>query len=1249
MNENSYASLHTHTDYSNLRLKDAINRVEDLIDESYKLGLNGVVITDHETLSAHVKAKKHYLKHKDELGDFKVGFGNEIYLVDRKNVEILKEKNEKIIFNHFILIAKNKHGYDFLKKQTTHAWGNEFSYRGMSRVPTYYDWLEETMKEYKGDVIASSACLGGQLPHLILEYHQNHNHENYQKIIDWLSYMVGIFGKENFYLEMQPSNHEDQQIVNDYVVKISKALGLKYIITTDAHYLSLEQKEIHKIYLKSTNEDRDVDSFYDTTYLMSANTVRDFFKDDDVTSEAFKNTNDIISSLEDFDFEHSTLIPKSHIPNFEEAPLSFYNNDVNWDKYEFIKMFINSKTIDDRYYIKLILDGMINHEQEFNDENLSRINTELDVVQAISENFGMPMSSYFLVDKEFVDIMWEVSLVGVARGSASCFYTNYLIDIVQINPLKYDLPYWRFLNKDRLDNMPDIDLDTEGSKRSQIIELVKKRFGEDSVINAGTFSTEGVRSSVLTASRGIGLDVNTSNNILDLLPNEKGNNWPLEDAFFGNEKKHRKPALDFIKEVEKYEGLKETLLGIQGLISGRSQHASGVFVMTGGYDKWFGMMKTTGHLPVSQLDAHDVEYVGGIKFDFLSINALDRVREAMKLLVNDKKIDEQETLKLTYDKYFHPDVISINNDKLYDILLAGDVPHVFQFDTQVGRQGILKVQPRNFDELAATNSLIRLTTEGKQPIDKYVDFKNNPQLWYEEMDNQGLTKDEQAVLSNILSPRYGICDTQEYLMMISMDEHISNFSLKEANGLRKSVAKKDPVLQQKEKEVFFLKCEEAGTSYNLAQYVWNFCIVPQFGYAFSLPHIVGYTLIAEIEMNIALYYGDIYWKTACLSVDAGVYGDTFGGIDYASISSAIVNMIDIVETPSVNTSGIGFLPRNNKILFGLGSIAGINNEDINSIINGRPYDSFDDFISKNDFSVKKIITIIKSGMFNEFGLRPYDLAIKYLEDYTPRKNKLTTVQLPKIINYVPDELKEQKIAYIMKTRLFGRNKVEMNDKLEKAFLSRFKKYDIDYSYEDGVLVVDEKSFNKWFNKFAEGLKNWLKTDEAIEALAKFDMIEVWNKECEGNEESWYFSTLSFYPTGHELLKTPLYDMLGIKNFGELKSYKDARKAPKSIITGTVVDKDKKGIVFLVTPDNHVVTVRVGKGKFPYYNKKVMEGTGKDRHVIDNSWFDRGTKLIVGGFKRGSEFVANNKGLGMSHSLAKIHGYDNDITLQSEKF
>ena len=193
------------------------------------------------------------------------------------------------------------------------------------------------------------------------------------------------------------------------------------------------------------------------------------------------------------------------------------------------------------------MEGLANHNQELSPRNLKRIDEELDVVKAIGDNFGMPMSSYFLADREFVDIMWKTSLVGVARGSASSFYTNYLLDLVQINALDYDLPYWRFLNKDRLDNMPDLDTDAESSQRENIINNVKERFGEHNVINIGTFTTEGTRSAVLTATRGVGMNISESNNLLDMIPNEKGINWPLHDVFFGSD---TQPVEGFIEEFK---------------------------------------------------------------------------------------------------------------------------------------------------------------------------------------------------------------------------------------------------------------------------------------------------------------------------------------------------------------------------------------------------------------------------------------------------------------------------------------------------------------------------------------------------------------------------------------------------------------------------------------------------------------------------------------------------------------------------
>ena len=325
--------------------------------------------------------------------------------------------------------------------------------------------------------------------------------------------------------------------------------------------------------------------------------------------------------------------------------------------------------------------------------------------------------------------------------------------------------------------------------------------------------------------------MNDAQNALDILPD----GYSLKDAFYGNKKDGLKPVQNFINEVEQHENLKKVMLGIEGVISGRGSHASGVFVMPDGYVNHFGSMKTSSGLTITQFEAHDVEAVGGIKIDFLSIDALDRIRESMDILIDNKKIEDQGSVKATYDKYLHPNVIDLENPELYKAINSGDIPHIFQFQSGMGRQGIKKVQPQNFAQVGATNSLIRMTTTGEQLIDKYIRFRDNPQDWEDEMIENGLNKQEREVIHKLLDKTFGINDTQEMLMLMVMDKNISNFSLKMANKMRKSVAKKSKKLQEEQKEIFYKSGAENGTRKEMLDYVWNFDIVPQFGYAFSSP------------------------------------------------------------------------------------------------------------------------------------------------------------------------------------------------------------------------------------------------------------------------------------------------------------------------------------------------------------------------------------------------------------------------------
>ena len=450
--------IHNHTDASNFRLRDAINKPEDLLDYALELGLPGIAITDHATISNHVRAHRYIEENKDKFKDFTLGFGDEFYLLDKDNVQWARENNEKIQYHHFLVLAKNQNGYEFLKKLTTREWENSFFHRGMERVPTYYEDLEELIKGYENDIIFTSACLGSPLSHLILNYNETKSKAYKKAIHEFIMFFIKLVGKENFYLELQPAIKHDksnanvkqeQQIVNDMLLQLCKVYGLTPIITTDAHYLNKDQALAHKTYLQASNGEREVDSFYSTTYVMDKDELLEYF-DEELLDDLIKNTHDLMNRLEPISFKQKTQVPNIDIPNYNDKNL--FKDYLN--EYEYINKFKTSERDMDRYYLHIIGEGMLSHNQKFNKEHLDRIEIELEQIWEISEGLGQPLSSYFVLTQDIIDMMWEVSLVGPARGSAACYYTNYLLDIVQFNPLDYDLPYYRFLSKER-QSLPD--------------------------------------------------------------------------------------------------------------------------------------------------------------------------------------------------------------------------------------------------------------------------------------------------------------------------------------------------------------------------------------------------------------------------------------------------------------------------------------------------------------------------------------------------------------------------------------------------------------------------------------------------------------------------------------------------------------------------------------------------------------------------------------------------------------------------
>ena len=303
-------SVHNHTDYSNLRLRDAIIKTEDLLWYAAELGHEVVGITEHESLSNHVKAEKIYREVKKKYPNFKLIRGNEIYLC-RNGLNANNFNREYDRYYHCVLLAKNAVGHKQIREISTRAWRRSYMARGMRRVPTYYQDLIDIIGENRGHVIGTTACLGGALPTQLLRHRDSGSQELYEKIIAWCEQMEWIFGPGNFYLELQPAANRDQRYVNRALIDIANTYHFPYIITTDSHYLKREDKPIHKAYLNSQNGDREVDDFYATTYMMNTEELESFMGlTREELTEAYNNIHHIKEMCEDYSLMKPLKIPQ---------------------------------------------------------------------------------------------------------------------------------------------------------------------------------------------------------------------------------------------------------------------------------------------------------------------------------------------------------------------------------------------------------------------------------------------------------------------------------------------------------------------------------------------------------------------------------------------------------------------------------------------------------------------------------------------------------------------------------------------------------------------------------------------------------------------------------------------------------------------------------------------------------------------------------------------------------------------------
>ena len=674
--------IHTHSDFSNLRSYDSIIKVEKMPEIVRKKGSTAVFLTDHEHVGGHFRllnaAKK--IQEKDE--NFKAILGNEIYVVrDDLDAETF-EKGEKL--SHLLLLAKNREGWEALNELSTSAWENSF-HKNLVRVPTKRSKLEKVLKKNKGNIIMTTACLGGIIGQLVLNFHKDRTEENKQAVIDEIVWLKSLVGEDDFYLEVQPATYADQKNYNSWLVAFAKATNSNLVVATDAHYVEKEDFEVHNAFLNSQDQfqkHRETSDFYKFTYYMEEAEVRKLLLqcpnfDESLVSECINNTLKIADKCENYYPSSPTYLMETleredgweewmneNIGRFNVESQTMAKSEYEIDRYFVYQLM---KTFDEK-----LAKGWIDKEA-----TLNRLDEEVSTILKISEKLGERLSKYFIVMKEMLKKIWEVSLVGVGRGSAGSSIVAFLFDITSANPLTTipgeELPFWRFLHESRPE-IADIDVDSSSALKEEIFKTLSEWAAENNntLAKVSTFGTLKSKVSLQVAARGLGYQPEEGLYLSSLIPIERGFPKSITETL---------EEVDLAKEAYKeYSEVFDMALRIEGLVVSMGQHAAAItFINNDNKYSHSGLVRQPGNVYTTAYDLNDLESnCGLLKFDMLQTKAIDAMQTTLNLLVEEGLIEWQGSLKETYDKYLHPSVIDVDDKEVWDKICRQEILGLFQ-------------------------------------------------------------------------------------------------------------------------------------------------------------------------------------------------------------------------------------------------------------------------------------------------------------------------------------------------------------------------------------------------------------------------------------------------------------------------------------------------------------------------------------------------------------------------------------------
>ena len=1304
-------SLHGHTQYSNIRLRDCIIKENEALEYAKQLNHAVVGFTEHDFTGGWLKA----YKLQEKYPDIKVVLGNEIYLC-RNGLNASNYNRENDRYYHFILLAKDTIGLKQIREISTRAWLRSYMARGMRRVPTYYQDLFDIIGANPGHVIGSTACLGGALPTQILRGTSE------AKLGIWINQMKNLFGEGNFYLEMQPSNNGEQITVNKKLLEFSKTYDVPYIITTDSHYLKKSDRVVHKAYLNAQNGDREVDDFYATTYMMSTEELESYFKyfDEEVLQTAYRNILKIKESIEQY-----SLLRPLNIPTLKWKPCPSHKIEypIWFKRIPMLKTFNESQYEADRYLVDAIIEGVYHHPDLDNQDAFEEINACLEDTWVSSNVNDARWSAYYLNLQNIIDICWDAgSLVGPGRGSGVGFILLYCLDITQINPLRETTKCfrWRFLNPERV-SVLDVDFDIEGGRRAQVLNAFRKYYGEDRVATVATFRTEKSKSAILTAARGLGIDVDIAQYIASLIPADRGMLRTLSQCYNGDEENGFNPIKQFIAEMHNYPELWNVAQKLEGLICGSGIHAGGVIFVDEPFTESTALMRAPDGTICTQFELHDSEAVSLIKYDALSVEAMDKIHNCLDLLCDAGLIERERTLKETYENAIGIYNLERDNPDMWKMVWNHEIQSLFQMEKQSGINGIATLKPTSVDDLAILNSTIRLMAQekgGEMPTDKLARFKANPYEWDREMEKYGLGGNEREVLEPVLGMSYGLCIAQEQFMELVQLPELGGFSLTWADKLRKSIAKKNPKDYEALTKEFFEKTKEKGIDQHFAHYVWDVLIAMSRGYGFNQSHTLAYSLIALQEMNLAFHYPIVFWNCACLISDAGgdekeeeedeaaaVVEETyscdveeFGAEDeeeedddeeeeekevkkkkktantnYGKIATAIGKMRMsgiMVEPPDINKSSYTFSPDMdlNIIRYGISGITRVGEDVVKQIIANRPYTSIKDFLSKVKVNKLQMINLIKSGAFDAFGAR-VDIMHEYVDMISDTKKRITLQNMKMLIDFglIPDKYDLQRRVYNF-NKYVKKFKLDLNyyglDNIAFKFIEKYFDVDKLVPAEDteSGFKIRQTTWDTMYQKQMDIIRPFVKEhhDELLAAVNDKLTADVWNKYCLGSLSKWEMDSVSFYSHEHELTGVD-FDLYLIDDYFDLPESPEVERVipikGKQVpifklhrIAGTVLDRDKAKKTISLLTTKGVVSVKIYGGVFEQYDKQIsVKGPDGHKHVVEKSMFTRGNKIIVTGIRQDSDFIAKVYSRTEWHRVEQIVGVEGDrLIIKAER-